>query len=168
MWERPEPSDGLSGYYLYRKTDDTEYERIKLIGANATSYTDNTANADGTWYYYMLYACYNDLDCVSAPANWIGDENQFFLHALYSIDGVEEMESDMVSLYPNPAKNMFTVEGELLRHVTVYNTIGQRVYDADCEGNTAVIGLNGVETGIYMVRVTTENGSTTKRITIIR
>lgn len=169
LWEKPEPSDGLSGYYLFRKTDDTDYDRIKLLGANATSYTDNTANADGTWYYYKLYACYNDLDdCVSAPANWIGDENQFYLHVLYSMDGIEEMENDMVSLYPNPANNIFTVEGEGLQHITVYNTIGQRVYDADCEGNSTTISLSGVETGIYMVSIATENGNATKRITIIR
>ncbi len=88
LWERPEPSDGLSGYYIFRKTDDTEYTRIKLLGANATSYTDNSANVDGTWYYYKLYAYYGDLDCESAPANWIHDENQFYLPVYYSNTGV--------------------------------------------------------------------------------
>ncbi len=88
LWERPEPSDGLSGYYLFRRTDDTEYIRIKLLGANATSYTDNTANVDGTWYYYKLYAHYEDLDCESAPASWIHDNNQFYLRVYYSSTGV--------------------------------------------------------------------------------
>ena len=168
LWEKPEPSTGLSVYYLYRKTDETEYERIKLIGANATSYTDNTANSDGTWYYYKLIACYNDLDCVSAPANWIGDDNQFYLHVLYSMDGIEEQGGSQVAVYPNPTNSMFTVEGEGLQHVTVYNAIGQAVYDANCEGNSTVISLSNVETGIYMVRIATENGNVTKRITVIR
>ena len=45
-WERPEPSDGLSGYYVYRKFgEDGVYERVKQLGANATSYTDNSAKA---------------------------------------------------------------------------------------------------------------------------
>ena len=168
LWERPEPSDGLSGYYLFRRTDDTEYERIKLLGANATSYTDNTANADGTWYYYKLYARYEDLDCESAPANWIHDNNQFYLHVLYSIDGIDEQENSRVSLYPNPAKDMFTLDGEGLQHVTVYNTVGQRVFDADCEGSSTTISLSHVETGVYMVRIATEDGDITKRVTIIR
>ena len=169
-WEKPEPiTDMFSGYYLFRKTDDTDYQRIKLIGANATSFTDNSANVDGTWYYYKLYACYNDLgECLSAPANWIGDDNQFYLHVLYSVDDIEEMENDAVALYPNPTQDKFTVEGEGLQHVTVYNSIGQKVYDADCEGNTTVISLNNVESGLYMVRIATENGNLTKRITIIK
>ena len=169
-WEKPEPlSDMLSGYFLYRKTDDSNYQRIKLIGANATSYTDNSANADGTWYYYKLYACYNDLDdCMSAPANWIGDENQFYLHVLYSVDAVEENDGSSVTLYPNPSKDQFTIEGEGLSHVSVYNTVGQRIYDANCEGHAAVVNLSNAETGIYMVRIMTDNGLVTKRVTIIR
>ena len=55
-----------------------------------------------------------------------------------------------------------------MQHVTVYNSIGQKVYDADCEGNTTVISLNNVESGLYMVRIATENGNLTKRITIIK
>ena len=169
-WEKPDPlTSQLSGYYLYRKTDETEYTRIKLLGANATNYTDNGANQDGTWYYYKLYACYTTLDdCVSAPANWIHDENQYYLHVLYSLDAVNELENSSVTLYPNPTKGKFTVEGEGLSHVTVYNTIGQMVYDADCEGNSATINLNNAESGIYMVRIATETGVITKRLTFVR
>ena len=169
-WEKPEPlTDQLSGYYLYRRTDDTEYVRIKLLGASATSYTDNGANADGTWYYYKLCACYTDFDdCLSAPANWIHDSNQFYLHVLYSMDGIDEAESSDVSVYPNPTKDVFTVEGEGLQQVTVYNAVGQKVYEAQCDGNSAVINMSNAQSGIYMVQVATENGNITKRITVIK
>lgn len=167
-WERPEPSDGLSGYYVFRKFgEDGTYERVKLLGASATNYTDNSANQLGD-YYYKLYACYTDLDCVSAPANWIYDDNQFFIRVYYSPDAVDENETQDVTLYPNPAQDNFTVSGEGLQHVSVFNTIGQMVYDADCDGETATISLGQVETGIYMVRISTVNGDFTKRITIIR
>ena len=67
-WEKPEPHDGLSGYYLFRKFgEDGTYERIKLLSNSATSYTDNSANQEGD-YYYKLYAYYGDLDCTSSPA----------------------------------------------------------------------------------------------------
>ena len=168
-WEKPNPSEGLSGYYLFRSTNpDSGYERIKLIGANSTSYTDNTANQQGH-YYYKLYAVYHDLDdCASAPANWIHDENQFYLHVYYSPTGVVETEDENVAVYPNPTASRFTVEGQGLNHVTVYNTIGQVVYDSNCDGNSAVITLNNVESGVYMVRIATENGIATKRVTVIK
>ena len=166
-WEKPEPHDGLSGYYLFRKFgEDGHYERIKLLSASATNYTDNTANQEGD-YYYKLYAYYGDLDCISSPAYWIGDHNQFYLHAPYSYDGVNELESGSVSIFPNPTTSRFTVEGEGLNHVVVYNIVGQKVYETNCQGESVNINLN-VETGVYMVRVSTVNGETTQRITVIR
>ncbi len=166
-WERPDPSDGLSGYYVYRKYgEDGEYTRVKLLGQGATSYTDNTTSEDGD-YYYKLYAVYNDLDCVSAPAYWIQDHNQFYLHAPYYSDGVNELEASAVSVFPNPTTNRFTIEAEGLNHVTVFNTMGQKVYETSCHAESVDIDLN-VETGVYMVRVATANGVVTKRITILK
>ena len=167
-WNTPNPSTGLSGYYLFRKFGaDGEYTRIKLLGANATSYTDNSATQEGD-YYYQLYAYYGSLDCTSAPASWIYDHNQFYLKVLYSADGVNEVDGKDVSVFPNPTTNRFTVEGEDLNHVSVYNTLGQMVYDMDCHGESVDIILDNVETGIYMVRVATAKGMVTKRITVIK
>lgn len=167
-WNKPEPATGLSGYYLFRKYgEDGEYTRIKLLSASATSYTDNTANQEG-FYFYKLYAYYGDLDCTSAPAYWIGDHNQFYLHVYYSTDGVNEMEESSVNVFPNPTTSRFTVEGEGLNHVTVYNVVGQTVYEMHCQGESVDINLNDVEAGIYMVRIATDNGEVTKRITVIR
>ena len=166
-WTRPNPSDGLSGYYLYRKYgEDGTYERIKLLGANATSYTDNTTSEDGD-YYYKLYTYYGDLDCTSAPASWIYDHNQFYLHAPYYADAVNELDANSVALFPNPTTSRFTIEAEGLNHVTVFNTMGQKVYELACQGESVDIDLN-VETGVYMVRIATANGEVTKRITVIR
>ena len=167
-WEKPDPAEGLSGYYLYRSnTEEGEYVRIKLLGANSTSYTDNTANQEGH-YYYKLYAVYNDLECESAPASWKYDHNQFFLHVYYSPTGVEELEANQVAVYPNPTTSRFTIEGAGLKHVSVYNTLGQLVYESNCDGNMAEINLGNVETGVYMVRITTENGMLTKRVSVIK
>ena len=167
-WDRPDPNDGLSGYYLFRKFgEDGTYERIKLLGPNATNYTDNSAIQEGD-YYYKLYAYYGDLDCTSAPANYKWDQNQFYLHAPYSSDGVKELESGSVSIFPNPTTNRFTVEAQGLNHVTVFNTMGQKVYEMSCQGESVDINLNNVETGVYVVRITTDNGVVSKPITVIK
>ena len=167
-WEKPVPADGLSGYYLFRATEeDGEYTRIKVIGANSTNYTDNTANVEGH-YYYKLYAVYQDLDCTSAPANWIGDANQFFLHVYYSPTEVEESVATQMALYPNPTNDSFTVEATGMTHVTVYNMVGQIVYTTECTADKMNINLGNVESGIYMVRVETANGEVNGRINVIR
>ena len=166
-WQKPVPSDGLSGYEISRKPEGGEYQRIKLAGASATSYTDN-ANLEEGHYYYKVVAYYQDLDCYSAPAAWAGDGNQFYLHVYYSPTGVEEIESSNVALYPNPTNGSFVVEGEGMTHVTVFNMVGQVVYNADCNGNSMTINLSNVESGIYMVRVETANGEVNSRINVIR
>ena len=167
-WQKPEPSEGLSGYFIYRRNgEDGEYVRIKMTSANSTSYTDNTLSENGH-YYYKIYAYYQDMDCYSAPAAWIYDPNQFYLHVYYSTDGVDEQMENAVSVFPNPTTSRFTVEGQGLNHVTVYNLMGQKVYEMECRGGSADINLSDAEAGIYMVRVSTVNGEVTKRITVIR
>ena len=166
-WERPENAEGLSGFFIYRKSDlSPEWKRIKIAGANASNYTDNSLNTEDH-YYYKVYAYYQDTDCTSAPANWIWDSNQFYLHVYWSSTGVEENNSKL-SVYPNPAKDSFTVEGEGLQSVEVYNMVGQKVYSTLCEGHSTVINLNGVETGIYMVKVYTTDGEISRKISVIR
>lgn len=167
-WNKPNPSTGLSGYYVYRKDgEDGTYQEINLLGSNATTYTDNSLREEGH-YYYKLVAYYQGLDCYSAPAAYKYDPNQFYLHVYYSTDGVNEHAENSISIFPNPTTSRFTVEGADMNHISVYNLVGQKVYEMECQGNSVDINLSNAETGIYMVRISTANGEVTKRITVIR
>ena len=163
-WEAPQPNDGFTGYYLYRKDGDGEYRRIKLLGASAVSYTDNTAVQEGD-YYYRLYAYYRDLDCLSAPANRMYYPNDFELHVYYSPTGVEENESQ-VKVYPNPTKHLVTIEAEDMIEVSVYNALGQCVMQKEVSGHQTTIDLQNVSEGLYLLRVKTEDGTISKRIVV--
>jgi hypothetical protein len=165
-WEAPQPNDGFTGYYLYRKDGDGEYRRIKLLGASAVSYTDNTAVQEGD-YYYRLYAYYRDLDCLSAPANRIYYPNDFELHVYYSPTGVEENESQ-VKVYPNPTKHLVIIEAEDMTEVSVYNALGQCVMQKEVSGHQTTIDLQNESEGLYLLRVKTEDGTISKRIVVER
>jgi Peptidase C10 family. len=166
LWDKPEQHDGLSGYYIYRKAEGGEYERIKLAGASATSYTDNTNLPEGN-YYYKIYAYYSDIDCTSAPASWIYDDNQFYLHVYHSPTSVDDNAAENVKVYPNPTVGNFAIEANALNRVSVYNAMGQMVYDSFCDGAKTNVELN-VESGIYMVKIYTDHGEVTKRISVVR
>ena len=165
-WEKPEPNDGLSGYYLFRKDGDGEFHRIKLLNASAITYTDNAMTQEGD-YYYRLYAYYGDLDCTSSPANRKYETNVFELHVYYSPTGVDENEASM-KVYPNPTKNVVTVEAEGMTEVSVYNTLGQCLLQKEVAGDQATIDLQHVSEGLYLLRVKTENGTISKRIAVAR
>lgn len=167
LWQTPEPHDGLSGYYLYRKTgEDGEYARIKLLGANATSYTDNGLNQEGD-YYYRLYAYYGEWDCTSAPANRHYYSNEFELHVYYSPTGVGDNESSL-KVYPNPTQGFVTVEAEGMSQVSVYNALGQCVMQQSVEGQQVFLDLKEAVAGLYLLRVTTREGEVSRRIVVER
>ncbi len=163
-WEKPEPHEGLSGYYLFRKDGDGEYRRIKLFGASAVSYTDNTVQEEGD-YYYRLYAYYGDLDCTSSPANRKYRPNEFELHLYYSPTGIDENEAS-VKVYPNPTKGIVMVEAEGMTSISVYNALGQRVLERPIVGDQTRLELQGAEPGLYVIRITTQRGIVSRLISI--
>ena len=163
-WEKPEPNEGLSGYYLFRKDGDGEYHRIKLLGASAVSYTDNALNQEGD-YYYRLYAYYGDLDCTSSPANRKYRPNEFELHVYYSLTGINESEAS-IKVYPNPTSGNITIEAVGMMEVSVYNTLGQCVLQKEVSGELTTVNLQQVSEGLYLLRVKTEEGVISRRITL--
>ena len=167
-WEKPEITTGLSGFFVYRRAEnEAEYKLIKVSGASSTNYTDSSLNTEGV-YYYMVKAYYQGIGCTSSPANYKWDENTYFLKVYWSATGVDESVANAVNLFPNPAKDSFTIEAEDLCSVMVYNTIGQMVYSTKCEGNSTVINLNNVESGMYLVKVLTAKGDYVRKISVVK
>lgn len=166
-WEKPEPHDGLSGYYLYRKFgEDGTYERVKLLGASATSYTDNSANQQGD-YFYRLYAYYSQSDCTSSPASIKNNPNQFYLRVYYSPTDVTEMVGLPLSLYPNPADHSLNVEAEAINKVTVCNMLGQVLFQQECNDNLLKINTSDWPEGLYMLTVQTAQGTVSRQLSIV-
>ena len=166
-WDRPEVSEGLSGYYLYRKQGENgEYERIKLLGSSATTFTDNTTSEEGI-YYYRLYAYYRDIDCTSAPATAKYHPDQFYLKVYYSPTDVEEMETVSSSVFPNPADQNLRIEAEGMKQVMVYNMVGQQVFGSECENNSLTINVSGWSEGVYLLKVLTSEGLSQHRVSIV-
>lgn len=164
----PETTVELSGYYVYRKIgEDGEYQRAKIVGANKTEYKETKSMEDGTWYYYKVIAYYQDIDCASAPAKALFG-SEFFVKYYYSLDAVEENEFESVSVYPNPAKDVLTVKAENLNNVTIYNSIGQKVFAEDLSSDECVVNLGDFEVGMYIVRVSANGNETIKKVTVIR
>ena len=163
-WDAPSPSEGLTGYYLFRKKDDEAYRRIKNLGPNAVTFTDNGLNTEGD-YYYRLYAYYGDLDCTSAPANRKYHSDVFEVHAYYSPTGIAE-DDGQVKVYPNPTKGQVRVEAPNMHRIELYNTLGKCVFEKDIEEDQVTLDLQDYGSGLYLLRVTTDNGEMNRRIAV--
>jgi hypothetical protein len=155
-WEAPVVTDGLSAYFVYRKKDDGEYRRIKLVSAAGLTVDDSSNLSEGD-YYYQIKAYYQGMDCYSAPSNVVNEANVFELHVRIEPTGVDEDYFEF-TMVPNPTDGMVLVKGENLKQVEVYNVIGQSVMTKNAESNNVVIDMNGLSSGLYFVHVMDQNG----------
>ena len=75
-------------------------------------------------------------------------------------------ESAQLSLYPNPNSGSFTLKAEGLRHVSIFNVMGQMVYDAEVDSDLTDITLDGQARGIYLVKAVTNEGAFTSQVSV--
>ncbi len=151
----PTPSD-IYGAILYRGED-----FIGIFDANTTSYTDENM-APGTYSYTIRVIHGGDPD-VTYFAMSCPETIDVTVHHLAIA------ENEVVnSIYPNPTSGDLNINAEAMTHVTVFNAMGQMVYDQDVNADSMVLNMGQYESGVYMVRIDTENGSSVKRITVVK
>lgn len=76
--------------------------------------------------------------------------------------GVNDLEQSL-KLYPNPTSSVLNVEASDLKSVAVYNSLGQCILTKVVEGNGTQITIDGMESGIYFIRITAQNGEVLNR-----
>ena len=72
------------------------------------------------------------------------------------------------NLYPNPTNGKVTIEAQGMNHITVATALGQVVYDADVDADQIELNLGQYNAGLYLVRVSTVNGVSVKRVTVVK
>lgn len=85
---------------------------------------------------------------------------------------VRPSDSKELLLYPNPAKDLVTIEnkgGLPLVHITVYNVIGQQVYSAAADSRDKhQLATARLAPGIYTLRIETGKGSVIRKFEIMK
>lgn len=143
-------------YNIYRSTDDVNYELIAQVSSK--SYTEGI-DVNGT-YHYQVTAVYvnDDEECESDP-----------IHVSILVPvGVNENMLDDMMIYPNPTRGGLNIKAEGITRITISNTLGQVIYDINTNSNDEMVDMSQYEAGVYMVRVMTENGVSTRRITLVK
>ena len=79
---------------------------------------------------------------------------------------VSEKVSPSVSIYPNPSSGHFTIEAEGMKHIEIFNALGQCIKSENVDNELYEINLESSNAGIYLIRVLTETGIISKPICI--
>ena len=98
----------------------------------------------------------------------VGGEGYSWLVWAYA-DGYDMIgeNADEVAIYPNPTTGNVTVSATGMNHISVFNGLGQMVYDAPASSHLETLDMSQYQAGVYVVRVATENGVSVKRVTVM-
>lgn len=78
--------------------------------------------------------------------------------------GIKEISQEMIQLFPNPTRDFVTIKmSSSSAQVEVVDAQG-KILETSTVDNGGTINLDAYETGIYLFRITTENGTTLHRI----
>ncbi|MCD4682614.1 MAG: T9SS type A sorting domain-containing protein, partial [Bacteroidales bacterium] len=83
------------------------------------------------------------------------------------LTGINENEKTAVMLYPNPATNFFNIKSDHeILNVELMNLMGQRILAEQVNAKTHQINTSELQAGIYIIKVDTESGTFSSRISI--
>lgn len=80
--------------------------------------------------------------------NVTGDRT-YMAHFVY-FDEVEE-NTERFAVFPNPARNKFNLQCAGMKRIELYDVLGRKVYEKDCDSDSVEISLE--HSGLYVVRV---------------
>lgn len=88
-----------------------------------------------------------------------GDQASFDVHFL--LDGVPQRQSDLFTLYPNPAQNRLSVNGEGVTGIEICDLLGRTILSAsECPSQ---IDISSLQAGIYLIHIFSDKGISTKK-----
>lgn len=113
----------------------------------------------GTWYNLMDNTTINVTD-VNAQINLPAGEYRIYGNKTANL-AIEDFEKgSTVNLYPNPVSNHFTLSTAVSK-VQIYSVSGQLVKSFASNGNVDFqFGVSELQTGLYIVKASDENGKT--------
>lgn len=138
--------ENAMSYNIYRDNE-------LVTNITTTTYTDSGLEYD-TEYCYTVSAIRNETESEVSEevcAKTLGD-------------GIEEVTAAF-EIYPNPANDKLYIEAETnIEKITIYNLTGIAVQDEECRMQNVELNVTDLNSGIYFIKIKTENNEVVKRI----
>ena len=171
---------GLSHQYQNTWNDATNaYSGLISITVNGEVVAEGQVTTSfGTFDCILVQESYNISGNVSTYYYW---ETKEFGRIAYFIEGnlsvmldnnfnpptnTQEISVVNVNVYPNPTTDQFTVRGDLLKNVKVFDALGNLVLNTSVTLGSININTNEFKNGLYFVQATSLNGVSTKSLIV--
>ncbi len=151
---------GAAAYTIqYKAIDATDYTVVNNVAATEYDLTGLTA---ATYYIWQVKA-----NCTPTNASdWSAERG--FTTLPVGHDGVNDVDLASVQVYSNQS-DIFIINKENV-HITnasIFDMCGKLIYSGNVMENPTIISLNAA-TGIYVVRLSTENGTASYKVHITK
>ena len=147
-WDAPDACLAPDGYDIYR-----DGSQINTSLVTALTYVD-AALEIGLYEYYVVAVYYFGESDPSDPVYTL-------------ITGIEDVNSDIFRIYPNPVSSMIYIESTIgMTGIQVINNAGQIVLDKIVDVNQYKIDVAKYEKGVYYIKIETADGSKLRKITV--
>ena len=167
-----------------------QFEITGTVGDIVTFRLDTPIDIDGTqniWFTFyhdgsIQYPAPAVPDVGEPNSRWIGIDGSGWMDVasvssgdvfswltMIYLDGYDWINenNESIAVYPNPTTGNVTVAAPGMNHITVFNAMGQMVMDLPVSTNSQVLDMSQYQAGVYMVRVASEKGISTKRVTVM-
>ena len=102
--------------------------------------------------------------CIAAYEN--SEWHDYFAIIIDDCNSVPELDEQKATVYPNPTNGALKIEAENMEGISIYNMLGDKLFEAPSSGNVFEYDFSQHEVGIYLVRIQTEKGTVTKRVVV--
>ena len=151
------------------------YRTIKVQAANTGypfyrfKFSDGGSINAASGVYQCPYE--GDFDITLYTRNAADCEcNKTIVKSVRNSMGTTGIGEGKIKLYPNPSNGLVNVEsGSRIQKISVYNVLGEAVEaSVTLKGNQAEMRMQNLAEGVYLVKITTEQGVVTRSVSINR
>lgn len=79
---------------------------------------------------------------------------------------ISEVYPVVIAVYPNPTYGKVRIEAEGIQSITIFNVLGEKVFEGSADGNSFEYDFSNQSAGLYFIKVETAKGIETTRVTV--
>jgi PKD repeat protein len=163
-------------------------DNTEILIGDSVHFTDLSSNLPDSWYWefeggvpetstqqhpMVVYPVYGNYYVKLIVQNAYGADTALYENYIKvdSVIGIAGISKSGFNVYPNPSRDgYFLIESpEQMNEISVYDLSGNQVLKKNVEPTSSIsIKTNALHSGIYLLKVSGENGYKTTKLTIIK
>ena len=104
--------------------------------------------------------------CHCIPAYENSEWHDYFDTIIEDCNAVPELDGEMANVYPNPTSGTLKIEAENIEVISIYNLLGEKLFETSVSGNSFEYDFSPYEAGIYLVKIQTDSRTVTQRVVV--